>query len=330
MRIEQLEYLDAIVRSGSMRRAGEELHLSQPALSESVRNLERELGVTLLERRRTGAKISVAGRELLPYLSEVLEAVERLRTAAGDHGRVARTVRIGTVNAATVPIVAPAISDFRRHFPDAQVEVVSAQQADIREALLDGSMDLGLVNLMAGDGIVPDLKAVELLRGRAVVCCRPDAALAKRDVVTTEELLAEPFVFMRPGYAMHRFMQRLFDTRRPAVSFAADGAEMGKTMVAEGLGVTVLPDYSVVGDPLERAGIITHRPLAPGPRTDDLAGAIGVPVDDTVVLVLQSRPAVHRSPVILELERALRARAAAHPAGALAARALSPTQRRAG
>src|SRR5215213_8357201 len=101
VRLEQLEYLAAVTRHGSLRRASEELHVSQPALSESLRNLERELGVTLLDRRRTGARINTQGRELLPAMSEVLEAVDRLRVAAGDQGVVSRIVRIGTVNAGT-------------------------------------------------------------------------------------------------------------------------------------------------------------------------------------------------------------------------------------
>ena len=48
----------------------------------------------------------------------------------------------------------------------------------------------------------------------------------------------------------------------PAFSYSTDGAEMGKLMVAEGLGLTVLPDFSVIGDPLEQHGVITWRPLA--------------------------------------------------------------------
>ncbi|HET6693922.1 MAG TPA: LysR family transcriptional regulator, partial [Pedococcus sp.] len=86
MRLEQLEYLMAVTQYGSLRRAGEHLHVSQPALSEAVANLERELGVSLLDRRRTGARISAQGQDLLPAMVEVLEAVGRLRTAAGDQG----------------------------------------------------------------------------------------------------------------------------------------------------------------------------------------------------------------------------------------------------
>nr|WP_254592533.1 MULTISPECIES: LysR family transcriptional regulator [Frankia] len=171
MRIEQLECLAAIVRLGSMRAASESLHMSQPALSETIRNLERELGLTLLERRRTGATISATGAELLPHITEVIEAVDRLRAAADDQHRFSQMIRIGTVNAATVPLLAPALRTFHTAQPATQVEIINTQQADIHRLLLDGGLDLGLVNLMDGDDVAPDLETVELVRGRAVLCC---------------------------------------------------------------------------------------------------------------------------------------------------------------
>jgi DNA-binding transcriptional LysR family regulator len=91
---------------------------------------------------------------------------------------------------------------------------------------------------------------------------RPDSPLAALDTVDTDSLLAEPLVVMRSGYVMHRFLHRLLRGRAPVFSYSTDGAEMGKLMVAEGLGATVLPDFSVVGDPLERRGTLTVRPLA--------------------------------------------------------------------
>ena len=99
MRIEQLEYVAAVTQHGSLRRASERLHISQPALSEAVTKLERELGVTLLDRKRSGARISRQGVELLQNMADVLEAVDRLRQAAGDQHTITRTVRIGTVSA---------------------------------------------------------------------------------------------------------------------------------------------------------------------------------------------------------------------------------------
>ncbi|QYX82390.1 LysR family transcriptional regulator [Streptomyces akebiae] len=277
MRTEQLEYITAVTRLGSLRRAADELRLSQPALSETVRNLERELGVDLLERKRSGATMSASGRELLPHIIGVLDAVDRLRAAAGEQHRISRTVRLGTVNAATVPLLIPVIRDFRAAHPLTRVEVVGAQQTDIQRALLEGAFDLGLVNHLDGDDVPAAFEATELLQGRPVVVVRPDSPLAARAAVSVDDLLAVPLIGMRSGYVMHRYVHRLLDGRDPAFAYSTDGAEMGKLMVAEGLGATVLPDFSVIGDPLERRGTLVHRPIA----------------DDTtqVLLMLQRRRA---------------------------------------
>ena len=205
MRIEQLEYLVAIARLGSFRRAAEELHISQPALSGSVRSLERELGVDVLERGRHGARMSDPGRDLFPYIRTVLDAVDRLRAAADEQHRSVRVVRVGTVNAATVPLLTPTIREFRRSHPATQVEVIGAQQAEIHRAVLEGNFDLGLVNYLDGDDRPPELETTLLLTGHPVVCLPPDSPLADRDAIRVSDLLAEPLIVMRSGYVMHRY-----------------------------------------------------------------------------------------------------------------------------
>jgi DNA-binding transcriptional LysR family regulator len=159
-------------------------------------------------------------------------------------------------------------------------------------------MDLGLVSYLRGDDYPPDFESTELLRGRPVVCVRADSALADLSEVGADDLLTAPLVMMRAGYVMHRFVHRLLGERTPASSYSADGAEMGKLMVAEGLGITVLPDFSVINDPLERSGAITYRPLR-------AAGA-------EVLLVVQRRRSPSTPPGPRDLHQMLvtRARAA--------------------
>lgn len=262
MRTEQLEYVAAIARLGSYRRAAEELHISQPSLSATVRNLERELGVSILERGRSGAQVSDEGRELLPHIIGVIDAVDRLRQAAALEHTSQRIVRIGTVSAGTAPVLAAAVAELHTLHPATQVEVVGAQEAAIDAGLREGSIDLGLVTCLAGDDMPPDLETTHLLRGRAVVCLSVDSHLTALQRITVADLLSEPMILMRAGYLMHRYVHRLLRDQTPEVSYSTDGAEMGKLMVAEGLGAVVLPDFSVIGDPLVRCGAITWRPLA--------------------------------------------------------------------
>ncbi|MDO8212151.1 LysR family transcriptional regulator [Conexibacter sp. CPCC 206217] len=300
MRIEQLEYIAAVTRLGSFRRAAEELHISQPALSETIRNLERELGVEILDRRRSGAKISDEGRELLPHMISVLEAVDRLRRTAGDHHSSARTVRVGAVNSASTPLLAPAIRAFRERHPATQVELIGTQQEVIQRLILDGGVDLGLVSYLEGDDLPPELDTSVLVRGRPVLCMRPDSPLAARAEIHSAELLEQPLIVMRSGYTMHRFVHRLLAGRVPAFPYATDGAELGKLMVAQGLGVTVLADFSVIGDPLERSGEITWRPLADS--------------DTSVLLVIQRPRSSAASPAARDLREIFVARARGYEA----------------
>jgi DNA-binding transcriptional LysR family regulator len=93
-----------------------------------------------------------------------------------------------------------------------------------------------------------------LIHGQALVCVPRGNPLAALDEVRTDELVGQPFILMRPGYLMHRVIHRLLDGDPAPSAYVADGAEMGKLLVAEGDGVTVLPDFSVIGDPCTRRG----------------------------------------------------------------------------
>ena len=247
MRIEQLEYLAAVTEHGSLRRASEAMHISQPALSEAVTKLEKELGATLLDRRRTGSRISRQGLDLLQNMTEVLEAVDRLRQAAGQQSVRRRDLRIGTVNAASSTLLAPALRDLHAQHGSGGVEVVNARQADIQQGLAEGSLDLGLVNVLPGDEIPTSIVADKLIEGTPVACMRADHPLAAQAQVGVDDLRAEPHVLMRPGFVMHRFAHRLFAGSLPETTYATDGAEMGKAMVAAGLGH------------LDPAGLLHHR-----------------------------------------------------------------------
>lgn len=306
MRIEQLEYLAAVTEHGSLRRASEAMHISQPALSEAVTKLEKELGTTLLDRRRTGSRISRQGLDLLQNMTEVLEAVDRLRQAAGQQSVRRRDLRIGTVSTASTSLLAPALHDLHARHGSGGVEVVNARQADIQQGLGEGSLDLGLVNVLPGDELPPSLVADKLIDGTPVACLRADHPLAGKERITVAELREEPHVLMRPGFVMHRYAHRIFGGSLPGTTYANDGAEMGKAMVAAGLGIAILPDFSIAGDALVRAGVITTRPIVTERVTDH-----------TTVSLLMLRRRVERVPTPLRdlqaaLVRQARAYVAAH------------------
>lgn len=267
MRIEQLEYIEAVTRYGSLRRTSEHLHISQPALSESISRLERDLGVVLLERRRSGVRISRRGRELLTHMTEAIEAVRRLREAASAEEGSTRVIQVGTVQAGGSTLMVPALRALRADSPQVTVELRNLQQQEIYTELAEGSLDLGLVNLLEGDDTPPDLVRTDLIHGAPVVVLGADHPLRSEDRITRDQLREQPLIVMRTGYLMHRFVHRWLEGDVGSVCYVADGAELGMAMAAEGLGITVLPDFTVHGHPLARTGAVAYLPLAESPPT---------------------------------------------------------------
>ena len=115
--------------------------------------------------------------------------------------------------------------------------------------------------MLPGDEVPGTLVSDKLIEGTPVACLRADHPLTAQRHVSVEDLRAEPHVLMRPGFVMHRYAHRVFGGALPATTYATDGAEMGKAMVAAGLGISILPDFSIADDPLVRAGVLTTRPI---------------------------------------------------------------------
>ncbi|MET0468393.1 MAG: LysR family transcriptional regulator [Aeromicrobium sp.] len=261
MRLEQLEYVRAVSEQGSLRRAGEHLHVSLPALSEAVTKLERELGVTLVDRHRSGTRINGTGQELLPRILEVLDAVDRLRAAARGESQFHRPTRVGSVYFGVTSIVLPAMRSHELDHEHTSVDLRQLRHGEVRDGLREGSLDIGLVTLLPGDDVHPDLVATDLFHGRPMAVLPGDHRLAEQSTVTVDDLRQEVFVGARAGYLMHRVAHRVFGDSPPLKWHTADSADVCKQMVSSGIGVTLMPDFTLADDALESRGAIAFRPI---------------------------------------------------------------------
>ena len=177
MKLEQLRQLTAIVEYGSLRAAARGLKLPQPALTRSVRALERELDVELFTRQTTGMVLTHAGRRFHRHAAAIVNEARRAREEiAQERGESAGSVSVALSIAPHVGMLPAALPEFRRRYPHVLLQITEGLLPDVEAQLRDGSLDfyLGAASRSApGAGL-----AVQHLseNTRAVLCpARPSA-----------------------------------------------------------------------------------------------------------------------------------------------------------
>ncbi|HZZ83234.1 MAG TPA: LysR family transcriptional regulator [Anaeromyxobacteraceae bacterium] len=270
MELRHLRYFVAVAEELHFGRAAARLGISQPPLSQQVRQLERELGFELFQRSRRRVRLTEAGAV---YLEEARAVLERVRQAGAAAGRVARgeagTLAVGFVASATYGLIPTVFRRFRERHPRVALTLAEMSTFDQVAALRSGRIQLGLARRPVGDEA---LAAVPLLDEPLRVALPREHRLAARRTVPLRELANEPFVLFprapRPGWMDHVAGICREAGFQPEV--AQETLELSTTvaLVAAGIGVTLVPASA---EALQLAGVV-YRPLAPpAPRTQLLA-----------------------------------------------------------
>ncbi|WP_420996091.1 LysR family transcriptional regulator [Cupriavidus sp. 30B13] len=153
MKLQQLRILLAVAQHGSIHEASRALHVSQPALSKAIAELERELGVTLLSRSVRGVSLTAYGVALVKRASLVeqelrhaLEDIEAIR------GHADAELNIGLTAVASGGPLPDAMAAFRQRFPNVALRAFEMRPQQILEGLREGRLDLGLISSNGGPG----------------------------------------------------------------------------------------------------------------------------------------------------------------------------------
>ncbi|WP_017612612.1 LysR family transcriptional regulator [Nocardiopsis salina] len=196
--LNKLEHLIAVAEEGSFTRAASRLHLTQQALSTSIRTLEREVGVQLLDRGSTGLTVLPAGRALIED-ARVLRGMAHLAVRRARHiGREeSEALRIGHTPAVTADEISVLLARARRAHPDLAPQVNQRYPDELAEQLLAGDLDVGLCRAMQPPrGLTRTL----LTRHRLRVAVATDHHLAHHGTVSLTDLSDENImVWGRPG-----------------------------------------------------------------------------------------------------------------------------------
>lgn len=240
----QLRVFAAIAEEASFSAAAARIGITQSGASQAIRTLEAALGVRLLARYRDGVVPTEIGQAVLADARDALAAVERLQQrCAAAAGQLTGRLRIASVVSAAAHLLPPVLADYRRRYPEVAVTLLEGTDREVLEWVEGAAVDLGLTAECS-----PETTSIEILADDLRLLVPAGHRLAGRAPVPLADIAPEPFLMSASG--CEPAIRQLFATAGlvPRVVFTVRDTLTLVHMVAQGLGVTVMPDLSIPRD----------------------------------------------------------------------------------
>jgi DNA-binding transcriptional LysR family regulator len=259
MELRHLRYFLAVADELHFHRAAARLHISQPPLSQQIRALERELGVTLLSRNRRRVALTAAGESFRDDARMILGAVDRAAERARSVARGSLgTLSVGFVGSAMFsPTLPDILRDFRTQNPDVELLLRELPTVAQLNALTGGDLDVGVIRGPIPErDIDPAIELMTIQREHLVAALPATHPLAERRRLRAESLRGETFVILARREAPGLFAG-LASTMGEAGGIPDDVLEVAEmqtiiSLVAGGFGVSLVPES--VGQ-IDRSGV---------------------------------------------------------------------------
>ena len=244
MELRHLRYFIAVAEEKSFNKAAERLFISQPPLSRQIKQLEEEIGVTLIDRENRPLRLTEAGEFFYEHALQILKKSDDLRAMTIRKGSFDNSLSIGFVSSILYGILPRVIARFREVYPNIEIKLYELNSWQQTQSLVDGKIDVGFGRLLFEDASIRRI----LLREESLVVAAPIGhalSTEKRTSVrlmdlTNESLLLYPTA-PRPSFI--DYVLELFEARNLKANYFSEVRELhiALGLVAAGEGLTIVP-----------------------------------------------------------------------------------------
>ncbi|MBY0088474.1 LysR family transcriptional regulator [Brevibacillus brevis] len=247
MDIKHLHYFVTVCDQLSYSKAAQKLHISQPSLSNAIKNLEQEVGSPLLERNTRKMELTDAGKILyqkalllLSQMNMLKKEMEEVKlTGSGD-------LIIGIIESVKhwIPKV---IRGYQGRFPSINIKLIEVLSGKaVKESLRKYHTHLLITNQFINE---EDIESIPLYDERLMLVLHKDHALAEKESVRLKDLASEPFIISTEGFQTREDILTAFSFEQvdPQIKFEIERFETALTLVRENLGVTIIPENYLSG-----------------------------------------------------------------------------------
>jgi len=244
MELRHLRYFVAVAEEKSFNKAAERLFISQPPLSRQIRQLEEEIGVTLIDRDNRPLKLTEAGEFFYDHALQIIKKSDDLRAMTFRKGSFDNSLSIGFVSSILYGILPKVIARFREVYPNIEIKLYELNSWQQTQSLVEGKIDVGYGRLLFEDA---SIRRLLLREERLVVAVPVKHRFAQEKLksiklmdLTNENLLLYP---MAPRPSFIDYVLELFEARNLKANYFTEISElhMALGLVAAGEGLTIVP-----------------------------------------------------------------------------------------
>jgi DNA-binding transcriptional LysR family regulator len=249
--LELLRTFVTVVHRRGMRRAAEVLHVTQPAVSARIRELERQLDSPLFERLGRRLHLTEAGRVLLEEGGEMLAAADDLQQKLSRlRGLERGTLRLATIDAVSIYLLPEVYLEFRRAHPQIELIVQVVDSRRVLAAVRDLEADLGFLALPGAaprPPSQPELEIVPICEDRLVCVASPSHTLAAERHVDLAAIASQPLVLYSRGSNTRAALDAVFRSHGlvPNVVMETESPEAMRRLAEVGVGIAILPEAQI-------------------------------------------------------------------------------------
>ena len=210
MKIVQLEYFCAVSQYHSITQAAQKLYVTQPAVSNAIRELEKEFSVSLFTRSKNHLTLTKEGELFYQKAAALLRQIQQTSSELYDLGKQTSPVRIGIPPILSTIFFPDMLTEFRKEYPEIPVELFEYGSRRAADLVQEETLDLALVNMNFYD--IDKMNSCRILGDHIVFCISPKHHLANEKKVTLEMLQGEPLIMYNTDSVQNSTLSALFDS----------------------------------------------------------------------------------------------------------------------
>ena len=227
-----------VVQQGSISKAAEILQYTQSTISKMIQDLENEWNVTLLQRNKSGVKLTSDGYHLFPFIKNIYNDYERLQSQVNElNGLQTGLIRIGTFGSAATHWLPRIIAEFKKDYPNIRFELVFGNYPEIESWLVEGSIDCGFLRLP----VQSNVDAMFLEKDEFLVVLPGDHPLADCDAFPIQSLSEYPFLLLGRNNITDVSAILKYHNITPDIPITTVDDYAILSFVESGFGISILP-----------------------------------------------------------------------------------------